>query len=85
MEQASTYVVRRCTEVALAALDAADVGAVQATTVGERLEIWEASSADKLAIADALNRLDAAGLIERRGGNAIASEVATYFDRTMTL
>jgi predicted transcriptional regulator len=48
-------------------------------------EIWEASSADKLAIADALNRLDAAGLIERRGGKAIASEVATHFDRIMTL
>jgi predicted transcriptional regulator len=48
-------------------------------------EIWEASSADKLAITDALNRLDAAGLIERRGGKAIASEVATHFDRIMTL
>lgn len=39
----------------------------------------------KLAITDALNRLDAAGLIERRGGRAIASEVAAYFDRIMTL
>jgi hypothetical protein len=29
--------------------------------------------------------LDAAGLIERRGGKAIASEVATYFDHIMTL
>ncbi len=48
-------------------------------------EIWESSSADKLAITDALNRLDAAGLIERRGGKAIASEVATHFDRIMTL
>jgi predicted transcriptional regulator len=48
-------------------------------------EIWEASGAEKLAITDALNRLDAAGLIERRGGRAIASEVATYFDRIMTL
>ncbi len=26
-----------------------------------------------------------AGLIERRGGRAIASEVAAYFDRIMTL
>lgn len=52
-------------------------------------EIWEAFSANgtqqKLAITDALNRLDAAGLIERRGGKAIASEVATYFDHIMTL
>jgi hypothetical protein len=39
----------------------------------------------KLAITDALNRLDAAGLIERRGGKAIASGVATYFDQIMTL
>jgi hypothetical protein len=38
-----------------------------------------------LAITDAFNRLDAAGLIERRGGRAIASEVAAYFDRIMTL
>jgi len=39
----------------------------------------------KLAVTDALNRLDAAGLIERRGGRAIASEVAAYFDHIMTL
>jgi hypothetical protein len=39
----------------------------------------------KLAITDALDRLDAAGLIERRGGRAIASEVAAYFDHIMTL
>lgn len=39
----------------------------------------------KLAITDALSRLDAAGLIERRGGRAIASEVAAYFDHIMTL
>ncbi len=52
-------------------------------------EIWEAFGAEEtsqtLAIADALNRLDAAGLIERRGGKAIASEVAADFDRIMTL
>ncbi|HEV3321409.1 MAG TPA: hypothetical protein VG147_04360 [Solirubrobacteraceae bacterium] len=52
-------------------------------------ELCEAFGAEetqqKLAITDALNRLDAAGLIERRGGRAIASEVAAYFDRIMTL
>jgi hypothetical protein len=50
-------------------------------------EIWEAFGAktQKLAITDALNRLDAVGLIERRGGRAIASEVATHFDHIMTL
>ena len=51
-------------------------------------ELWEAFSAKKqtqLVITDALDRLDAAGLIERRGGKAIASEVATYFDQIMTL
>jgi predicted transcriptional regulator len=51
-------------------------------------ELWEAFSAKEqtqLDITDALNRLDAAGLIERRGGKAIASEVATYFDQIMTL
>lgn len=51
-------------------------------------ELWEAFSAKEqtqLDITDALDRLDAAGLIERRGGKAIASEVATYFDQIMTL
>jgi hypothetical protein len=52
-------------------------------------ELWDAFGAketqQKLAITDALDRLDAAGLIERRGGRAIASEVAAYFDRIMTL
>jgi hypothetical protein len=50
-------------------------------------ELCEAFAAketqQKLAITDALNRLDTAGLIERRGGPA--SEVAAYFDRIMTL
>jgi hypothetical protein len=39
----------------------------------------------RLAIADALNRLDGAGLIERRGGRAIPSEVAGRLDELMTL
>lgn len=39
----------------------------------------------KLAITDALSRLDGAGLIERRGDRAIASEVAKSFDQIMTL
>jgi predicted transcriptional regulator len=32
----------------------------------------------------ALDRLDAAGLIERRGGHSIAAEVAMHFDQLMT-
>lgn len=32
----------------------------------------------------ALERLDAAGLIERRGGQSIAAEVAMYFEHLMT-
>jgi hypothetical protein len=32
-----------------------------------------------------LDRLDAAGLIERRGGQSIAAEVAIHFDHLMTL
>lgn len=52
----------------------------------ERYETFDAKETpQKLAITDALNRLDAAGLIERRGGRAIAAEVAAYFDRIMTL
>ena len=39
----------------------------------------------RLAITDALDRLDAAGLIERRGGRAIASEVAKRLDQLSTL
>jgi hypothetical protein len=39
----------------------------------------------KLAIDDALDRLDGAGLIERRGGRSIASEVARRLDELMTL
>jgi hypothetical protein len=39
----------------------------------------------RLSIADALNRLDGAGLIERRGGRAIPSEVARRLDELTTL
>jgi len=35
-------------------------------------------------ISGALGRLDAAGLIERRGEQSIASEVAMHFDHLMT-
>jgi predicted transcriptional regulator len=35
-------------------------------------------------ISGALDRLNAAGLIERRGGQSIASEVAKYLDHLMT-
>jgi DNA-binding PadR family transcriptional regulator len=52
-------------------------------------QIFEAFGARKrkqrLAITDALNRLDEAGLIDRRGGRAIASEVARRLDELMTL
>lgn len=53
-------------------------------------ELYEAFGAKEtqqklLAITDALDRLAAAGLSERRGYRAIASEVATYFDRILTL
>jgi hypothetical protein len=52
-------------------------------------DLWEAFNATdkkrKLNIADALDRLDGAGLIERRGGRSIASEVAQHLDRIMRL
>lgn len=52
-------------------------------------QTYEAFGATKkkkrLALADALNRLEGAGLIERRGGRAIASEVARRLDELMTL
>jgi len=51
----------------------------------ELREAFGAKEQTQLVITDALARLDAAGLIERRGGKAIASEVATYFDQIMTL
>ncbi len=39
----------------------------------------------KTRIVDALDRLDGAGLIERHDGRFIASEVAMYLDRILTL
>jgi hypothetical protein len=52
-------------------------------------DIWDAFGAkkkkQKLDITDALDRLNGAGLIERRGGRSIASEVAKNLDRIMTL
>lgn len=51
-------------------------------------EIREALGARKkkrgLAVADALDRLERAGLVERRGGRAIASQVARRLDQIMT-
>ncbi len=52
-------------------------------------DLWDAFSArkkkQKLRITDALDRLEAAGLIERRAGRSLASEVAKYLDRILTL
>lgn len=52
-------------------------------------QIFEAFGAKKkkrrLAIVDALDRLDGDGLIERRGGRSIPSEVARRLDVLMTL
>jgi hypothetical protein len=52
-------------------------------------DLWDAFGAkkqkQKLRITDALDRLDGAGLIERRGGRSIASEVARTLDRILTL
>jgi hypothetical protein len=62
-----------------------------ADSEGPRTEeqIFEAHGAHKrkqrIAITDALNRLDEAGLIDRRGGRAIPSEVARCLDQLMTL
>ncbi|MFI4984885.1 MAG: hypothetical protein ACHP93_03965 [Solirubrobacterales bacterium] len=52
-------------------------------------QIHEAFGAKKkkarLAITDAVNRLDGAGLVERRGGGVIVSEIARRLDELMTL
>jgi hypothetical protein len=49
-------------------------------------QLYDTFSEDKrLAITDALGRLDGDGLIERRGGRVIASEVARRFDELMKL
>ena len=51
-------------------------------------QLWHAFGAkkkQKLLIIDALDRLEGAGLIERRAGRSIASEVAKTLDRILTL
>jgi hypothetical protein len=52
-------------------------------------DLWDAFSArkkkQKLRITDALDRLEATGLIERRAGRSLASQVAKYLDRILTL
>jgi DNA-binding GntR family transcriptional regulator len=52
-------------------------------------QLYEAFGATKrkkqLKIADALDRLEGAGLIERRGGRSIASEVARCLSELMTV
>lgn len=52
-------------------------------------QTYEAFGATKrkkqLKVADAVDRLEGAGLIERRGGRSIASEVARRLDELMTL
>jgi hypothetical protein len=51
-------------------------------------QLWHAfggKKKQKNAIIDALDRLEAAGLIERRAGRSIASEVAKTLDRILSL
>ncbi len=51
-------------------------------------QLWHAFGAKKKQkhlIIDALDRLEGAGLIERRAGRSIASEVAQTLDRILTL
>jgi hypothetical protein len=49
-------------------------------------QVYEAFSTDRQrGITDALGRLDGDGLVERRGGFAIVSEVARSFDELMKL
>jgi hypothetical protein len=52
-------------------------------------QLFEAHGATKkkrrLAITDALDRLEGAGLIDRRGGRSIASEVAQRLDELMSV
>ena len=52
----------------------------------ETCEALGATAREKrLAITDALDRLEGAGLIERRSGRSIASEVARRLDELMTV
>lgn len=48
-------------------------------------ELAAQDDAAQLAVTDALNRLDGAGLVDRRDGRAAASQAGVRFDRTMTL
>lgn len=68
---------------ALLARSAADEGPLSEHDVSETFDAEE--KARRIAITDALGRLDGAGLIERRGGRVIVSEVARRFDELMTL
>jgi DNA-binding MarR family transcriptional regulator len=48
-------------------------------------ELAAQDNAAQLAVTDALNRLDGAGLVDRKNGRATASQAGVRFDRTMTL
>jgi predicted transcriptional regulator len=50
-----------------------------------RRELATQGDDDQIAVADALNRLYGAGLVDRKDGLATASQAGTHFDRTMTL
>ncbi len=55
-------------------------------TLQQTYEAFGATKRKKqLNIADALDRLDGAGLIERRAGRSIASEIARRLDELMTV
>ena len=43
------------------------------------------NDSDKLAVYDALSRLDGAGLVDRHGGLVFATAAAVHFDRVMDL
>lgn len=54
-------------------------------SVGDLCRAFSTKKKQKLLIIDALDRLEAAGLIERRAGRSIASEVAQTLDRLLAL
>jgi hypothetical protein len=68
---------------ALLARSAAGEGPLSEHDVSETFAAEEKER--RVATTDALGRLDGAGLIERRGGHVIVSEVARRFDELMTL